>query len=242
MICHHGKDGRSVIAAASIPFLTDCHGGNDSEVIFCSHVPKRPTLAAPKFGHWLELRRGGLTLGQVVNKVRPFVRDAGLKVDPSLIHRYEAGRVPNWPMLIAFSRIYGISIEETVLELVRAIEVRPGQRLANTTEIAVSKEDSAHPHISPDQQQTSGDQDLPIPADGGPADGETALAETRAALERIRAKYSEAFADLATVIDSLPGGQAAVDRPPRSEVSASHRGSRQRSDRARRAKAASKRR
>jgi transcriptional regulator with XRE-family HTH domain len=85
-------------------------------------VPKRPVVSSPKFGRWLQLQRGDRSLAQIAQRIRPHVEGIGLKVNPSLIYKFEGGRVPSWPMLAAFARVYGVPIDELLRQLVAAIE------------------------------------------------------------------------------------------------------------------------
>lgn len=85
-------------------------------------VPASPRVVAPKFGEWLKLRRGTRSLEQIALKIRPYVAAMGLTVDRSAIAKYEQGRVPNWPMLGAFSRVYDVAIIETVQRLLDGLE------------------------------------------------------------------------------------------------------------------------
>lgn len=84
-------------------------------------VPKRPTPTALKFGVWLKLQRTSRSLSreQIAQRIRPLV---SMKVDQSLISRYESGRVPDWPMLAALGRVYGVPFFDLVQRLVSAME------------------------------------------------------------------------------------------------------------------------
>lgn len=82
-------------------------------------------VKTPAFGAWLERLRGERSLEQIAQKVRPLVKEAGLKVDQSLIYKIEKGRMPSWPMLGALSRVYAVPIKETT-ERLRASIVFPG--------------------------------------------------------------------------------------------------------------------
>lgn len=86
-------------------------------------LPKRPVVSAAKFGAWLEMRRGAhRSLAQIAQKVRPYVKEAGLKVDPSVLYKIEKGRVPNWPLLAALAKVYGISIVDMTRVLIASLE------------------------------------------------------------------------------------------------------------------------
>lgn len=87
-------------------------------------VPVR-TVTTPAFGAWLRTLRGDRSLEQIAQKVRPLVKDVGLKVDQSLLFKIEQGRVPSWPMVGALSRVYGVPVGET-LERLRGALVFPG--------------------------------------------------------------------------------------------------------------------
>lgn len=58
----------------------------------------------------------------VARQIRPLVAAAGLKVDQSVIHKFEHGRIPGWPMLAAFSRVYRVPIEDLLSRLASAME------------------------------------------------------------------------------------------------------------------------
>lgn len=85
-------------------------------------VPPRHNPTAPKFGQWLHMQRGKRSLEQVAISIRPLVAAAGLKVDQSLIYRIEQGRIPNWPILAAFSRVYNIPFPALAAQLADAVE------------------------------------------------------------------------------------------------------------------------
>lgn len=118
-----GTNGIDTIPTVSIPFSTKYNAPAEDRFTLGEPVPKRPQISAPKFGAWLQLQRGKKrSLAQVALKIRPLVEGVGLKVSPSLIHKIERGRVPSWPMLAAFSRVYGVPIVEILQRLSDAIE------------------------------------------------------------------------------------------------------------------------
>lgn len=103
-------------------FLTQNNAAEIEPVTLSGLVPKRPTVRAPKFGQWLELKRGKRSFEQIAQKIRPLVEGVELKVDRSTIKKFEQGRVPSWPMLGAISVVYDVPIEETVERLRLALE------------------------------------------------------------------------------------------------------------------------
>jgi transcriptional regulator with XRE-family HTH domain len=105
-------------------FLTNSLASEAGADNLSSSVPKHAAPKAPKFGAWLELQRGqGRSLEQIAQKIRPWVEPLGVKASRSTLQRYEkTGRVPEWLMLLALSRAYGVPIEETVSQLVSAME------------------------------------------------------------------------------------------------------------------------
>lgn len=103
-------------------FLTDIHDTQSQRATLSPTVPKRPQVRAPKFGSWLELRRGDRSFEQIAQKLRPLVDGVGLKVDRSAIKKLEQGRVPNWPMIGALSQVYDVPAMEVVRVLINALE------------------------------------------------------------------------------------------------------------------------
>lgn len=93
----------------------------------------RPLVRAPKFGRWLELQRRGRTFEQVAIQLRPMVEASGLKVDRSTVKKMEAGQVPSWPLLLGLSAVYGVPVEETLRELVSALEFSGARDLLRHT-------------------------------------------------------------------------------------------------------------
>jgi hypothetical protein len=85
-------------------------------------VPKRPHPTAPDFGAWLLELRADRSAEAVARQIRPLVAKAGLKVDQSLIHKIEGGRIPNWPLLAAFSRVYRVPLLEVVQRLTDSVQ------------------------------------------------------------------------------------------------------------------------
>jgi hypothetical protein len=63
--------------------------------------------------------------------MRPHVAAVGLKVPPSLIVKLEQGRVPNWPLLIAYSKVLDEPLDALVARLVPALSLPTGERLMN---------------------------------------------------------------------------------------------------------------
>ena len=94
-------------------------------------VPKRPQITAPKFGEWLELQRNERSFERIAILVRPHVKAVGLKVNASLLHKIEGGRVPSWPLLAAFSKVYEIPMAEITLRLVAALEFNGASDLSD---------------------------------------------------------------------------------------------------------------
>lgn len=106
----------------SILFWTEIVTISPDTVTLWPQVPKRPIVSAPDFGRWLQTLRGDRSLEQVAIQLRPLVKEAGLKVNPSLIHKIEGGRVPNWPLLAAFAQVYGFPIAEMAGRLAELIK------------------------------------------------------------------------------------------------------------------------
>jgi thiamine phosphate synthase YjbQ (UPF0047 family) len=106
----------------SILFLTETDTHRIDAARLVLSVPKRPTVTASKFGEWLELQRGERSLEQIAIQIRKHVKALGMKVGPSLIYKIEHGRVPSWPLLVAFSESYTIPIEEITRRLIGALE------------------------------------------------------------------------------------------------------------------------
>lgn len=92
-------------------------------------MPSSPKLVATRFGAWLELQRGKRSLEQIATRVRKYVEDFGLQVHRSAIKNYEQGRIPPWPVLYAFSEIYGVSDAEIAARLFRAVQREDGRDL-----------------------------------------------------------------------------------------------------------------
>lgn len=86
-------------------------------------MPKTAGQSAPAFGAWLKELRGARTwsLEQAAIQVRKHLERTGLTVPRSLIAKIEAGRVPTWPLLLAFSRIYSVPEAETAARLADAL-------------------------------------------------------------------------------------------------------------------------
>lgn len=84
-------------------------------------VPRRPRLSVPQFGAWLSELWAEHSYEQIAIKLRPFVKEHGLKVDRSSIKKLELGRVPNWPMVFAISQAFDVPVMDTTARLLRAL-------------------------------------------------------------------------------------------------------------------------
>jgi hypothetical protein len=89
----------------------------------------RPALevTAPDFGMWLKTKRGKLSLAQLAMKIRPLVIESGQKVSTSTLKRFEDGRVPNWPILLAYAVVFKTPVSILLTRLARNLEF-PGSR------------------------------------------------------------------------------------------------------------------
>jgi len=92
-------------------------------------MPAAPKLSALSFGSWLETRRGERSHEQIAREVRKYVADIGMKVHASAIVKYEQGRIPPWPILYAFSRVYRTTPAAIATRLFGAIKVSGGRDL-----------------------------------------------------------------------------------------------------------------
>jgi hypothetical protein len=92
-------------------------------------LPSAPKLKAPNFGKWLIARRGERSHEQIAAKVRKYVEGFGLSVHRSSIVKYEQGRVPSWPVLYAFARIYDEQPSDIAARLFSAIQIQDGHDL-----------------------------------------------------------------------------------------------------------------
>lgn len=106
----------------SIGNLSAVDKKNTGPVTLRELVPNRSAVTAPAFGAWLKAQRGVRSLEAIAIQIRPLVEAAGLKVDQSLIYKFEHGRIPSWPVLAAFSRVYKTSIPEVLSRLASAME------------------------------------------------------------------------------------------------------------------------
>lgn len=164
-------------------------------------VPKRPRVSAPKFGKWLELQRGDRSFEQIARKIRPLVERAGLKVEQSNLKKFEQGRIPNWPVLIALAHVYGVPMNDMMQRLGAAIDF-PGRRdVAGDTR--VQETDTRDSERVRNPTTDAPDRDLLIAAPHRADRAGTNLAETRAAIERI-------LGDLTAIAEQLPRGQTAM--------------------------------
>ena len=109
----------------SIGIFPECSVTETGRAIVPIEMSGRPALdvKAPKFGKYLAaLRTKDRSHERIAQLVRPLVAPAGLKVAPSLILKYEQGRVPNWPMLAALARVYRQDLSDMVIRLARSLE------------------------------------------------------------------------------------------------------------------------
>lgn len=143
---------------------------------------------------------------QVAIQLRPLVKEAGLKVNPSLIHKIEGGRVPNWPLLAAFAQVYGFPIAEMAGRLAELIKFPGADDLIRHEGDQGSAQPkgrsdvpaSAHARIQQLEQQL--------------AAKDRFIAQTQAAAIRLVRLYAPATEDLGTGTDEPrrggPGGKA----------------------------------
>lgn len=97
--------------------------------IVVGQVSAAPRLIAPAFGKWLAKMNEGRTYEQVAQRVRPLVKDFGMKVNRSLLKKYEDGRIPPWPMIYAFAELHRVRIADITERLYRSIETVDGRDL-----------------------------------------------------------------------------------------------------------------
>jgi hypothetical protein len=203
----------------STQFLTGDNNGGFSTVTLKASVPKRPQVRAPKFGEWLQLQRGDRSLEQIAGKVRRHVELAGLKVNRSLVQKIEQGRVPNWPLLAAFSRVYEVPITETVIRLIGAMEFPGADDLLRTDKSDTSDANSAQAHRADTDRRPRGDGERELLTEqlhDRTIYAETDVAPTAEAFERV-------VGDLAALVKQLPRRSAAVARSGRSASAARDR-------------------
>jgi hypothetical protein len=191
-------------------------------------VSKRPVfhpeLAA--FFRGLRVARG-LGFNQAVDTARR----RGLPVTTQHLRGLEKGTTknPDPDVLRALARLYDLSYEALATQYVR---VRFGLQVAAGQPDESPRDRAEAEHGGSARGRDSGENtaDLILPSS---RHGEALVAATRAALEQLRAKHVDALADLVTILEGLPGGQAAVARAARSGGAARNRRARRRSDRPR---------
>lgn len=108
-------------------------------------MPARPILTAPAFGQWLATQRGRRSYEAIASRLRPYVKDFGLKVDRSSVQKMETGRVPSWPMLWALSEIYRVPLPDMARQLLAVL--------------LVLRADGTIVHLVPRQIRRDGDTD-----------------------------------------------------------------------------------
>lgn len=174
--------------------------------ILWAHVPKRPTLQAPAFGAWLESMRGEhRSHEQIAQQLRPYVADARLKVDRSSVKKLEEGRVPNWPMIYAISRVHKTPVPDVLLRLAGALVLVTRTGHGSTKNVTQSKL-MGPGQTNADKSQNSllptsipKVQDAPIPQEAGGADPTISAAK----IGEVVTAFSEATEQLAYLSDAL---------------------------------------
>lgn len=97
-------------------------------------MPASPKVLSPRFGAWLAAQRGERSLEQIAIKARTLLKATGLAIDQSLIYKIERGRVPSWPLLLAFARIYNVDLGLVLTRLVDALDF-PGVETIRPSEV-----------------------------------------------------------------------------------------------------------
>lgn len=85
-------------------------------------MPASLKVTSRTFGRWLASQRGDRSLEQIAIKLRALLKPTGLAIDQSLVYKIEHGRVPSWPLLFAFARVYNVEMGELLTRLVGTLE------------------------------------------------------------------------------------------------------------------------